>query len=113
MHQVNRYVKSITITHGADAGYRRTFSMIAASEVFSLSMSKMETFRRSIGIRIKKKTEVVEGAIVESQIDRSLAGATNTRKLTIKTTDIQTYEKMIDALLKEKGLTGDVRQVVW
>ncbi|PBK76410.1 hypothetical protein ARMSODRAFT_225211 [Armillaria solidipes] len=101
------------IRYGADAGYRRTFAMIAASEVFSLSMSKIEAFRRSIGIRIKKKTELVEGVVVESQIDQSQAGATNTRKLSIQTTDIRTYEKMIDALLKEKGLTGDVRQVVW
>ncbi|KAK0184597.1 hypothetical protein F5146DRAFT_230762 [Armillaria mellea] len=63
--------------HGADTGYRR-------DEVFSLSMSKMEVFRWSMGIRIKKKTELVEGAAIESQIDHGLAGATNPKKLTIK-----------------------------
>ncbi len=54
------------------------FTMIAASEVFSLSMSKTEAltqaFRRSIGIRIKEETELVEGEVVEIQIDRSLTG---------------------------------------
>ena len=54
------------------------FTMIAASEVFSLSMSKTEAltqaFRRSIGVRIKEETELVEGEVVEIQIDRSLTG---------------------------------------
>ena len=40
------------------------FTMIAASEVFSLSMSKTEAltqaFRRSIGVRIKEETEIIE-----------------------------------------------------
>ncbi len=36
------------------------FTMIAASEVFSLLISKMEVFRWSIGIRIKEAAEVVE-----------------------------------------------------
>jgi RuvB-like protein 2 len=108
------------------------FTMIAASEVFSLSMSKTEAltqaFRRSIGVRIKEETELIEGEVVEIQIDRSLTGvrihfrfktglfkrlqATKTGKLTIKTTDMETiYDlgtKMIDALSKEKILAGDV-----
>jgi len=92
------------------------FTMIAASEVFSLSMSKTEAltqaFRRSIGVRIKEETELIEGQVVEIQIDRSLTGATKTGKLTIKTTDMETiYDlgmKMIDALTKEKVLAGDV-----
>jgi RuvB-like protein 2 len=54
------------------------FTMIAASEVFSLSMSKTEAltqaFRRSIGVRIKEETEIIEGEVVEMQIDRSLTG---------------------------------------
>lgn len=115
-------------TLGADV----PFTMIAASEVFSLSMSKTEAltqaFRRSIGIRIKEETELVEGEVVEIQIDRSLTGvrssqvaqypflpfpqATKSGKLTIKTTDMETIydlgNKMIDALSKEKVLAGDV-----
>jgi RuvB-like protein 2 len=54
------------------------FTMIAGSEVFSLSMSKTEAltqaFRRSIGVRIKEETEIIEGEVVEIQIDRSLTG---------------------------------------
>jgi RuvB-like protein 2 len=54
------------------------FTIIAASEVFSLSMSKTEALtqalRRSIGIRIKEETEIIEGEVVEIQIDRSLTG---------------------------------------
>lgn len=54
------------------------FTMIAASEVFSLSMSKTEALtqalRRSIGVRIKEETEIIEGEVVEIQIDRSLTG---------------------------------------
>ncbi|KAG6907087.1 RuvB-like protein 2 [Tephrocybe rancida] len=99
-------------TLGADV----PFTMIAASEVFSLSMSKTEAltqaFRRSIGVRIKEETELIEGEVVEIQIDRSLTGATKTGKLTIKTTEMETiYDlgtKMIDALSKEKVLAGDV-----
>lgn len=111
------------------------FTIIAASEVFSLSMSKTEALtqalRRSIGVRIKEETEIIEGEVVEVQIDRSLTGvrcknldirstltsttqtqATKTGKLTIKTTDMETiYDlgtKMIDSLSKEKVLAGDV-----
>jgi RuvB-like protein 2 len=54
------------------------FTMIAASEVFSLSMSKTEAitqaFRRSIGVRIKEETEIIEGEVVELQMDKSLTG---------------------------------------
>ncbi len=54
------------------------FTTIAASEVFSLSMSKTEAltqaFRRSIGVRIKEESELIEGEVVEIQIDRSLTG---------------------------------------
>lgn len=54
------------------------FTMIAASEVFSLSMSKTEALtqalRRSIGVRIKEETEIIEGEVVELQIDQSLTG---------------------------------------
>ncbi|KAF8466511.1 TIP49 C-terminus-domain-containing protein [Gautieria morchelliformis] len=64
------------------------FTMISASEVFSLSMSKTEaltqSFRRSIGVRIKEETEIIEGEVVEIQIDRSLTGVQTTGRLTIK-----------------------------
>ncbi len=52
------------------------FTTIDANEVFSLSMSKKEAlakaFQRSMGIRIKEETELVEAEVVEIQIYRSL-----------------------------------------
>ena len=92
------------------------FTAIAGSEVFSLELSKTEAltqaFRKSIGIKIKEETELIEGEVVEIQIDRSITGGHKQGKLTIKTTDMETiYElgnKMIDGLTKEKVLAGDV-----
>jgi len=59
-------------------GQDTPFTIITASEVFSLSMSKTEAltqaFRRSIGVRIKEESEIIEGEVVEIQIDRSLTG---------------------------------------
>lgn len=54
--------------YSVDTGSRLPFTMIAVSEVLSLSVSKTEAFRQSIDIRIKK-IEVVEGAVVDCQID--------------------------------------------
>jgi len=92
------------------------FTMISASEVFSLEMSKTEAltqvFRRSIGVRIKEESEIISGEVVEVVVDRSLTGATKTGKLTIKTTDMETIydlgNKMIDSLNREKVTAGDV-----
>ncbi|KAJ3297309.1 RuvB-like 2 [Borealophlyctis nickersoniae] len=93
------------------------FTMLAASEIFSLEMSKTEAltqaFRRSIGVRIKEETELIEGEVVEIQIDRSATGAgAKTGKLTLKTTEMETIydlgQKMIEALNKEKVTAGDV-----
>ncbi|KAJ3351467.1 RuvB-like 2 [Kappamyces sp. JEL0680] len=93
------------------------FTMMAASEIFSLEMSKTEAltqaFRKSIGVRIKEETELIEGEVVEIEIDREATGvAAQTGKLTLKTTDMETVydlgQKMIEALNKEKVTTGDV-----
>ncbi|CDK27023.1 unnamed protein product [Kuraishia capsulata CBS 1993] len=92
------------------------FTALAASEIFSLELSKTEAltqaFRRSIGIKIKEETELIEGEVVEIQIDRSITGGHKQGKLTIRTTDMETiYElgnKMIDGLQKEKVLAGDI-----
>ncbi|OMO56475.1 hypothetical protein CCACVL1_26546 [Corchorus capsularis] len=99
-------------------GLETPFSMLSGSEIFSLEMSKtealMQAFRKSIGVRIKEETEVIEGEVVEIQIDRpAVAGAASkTGKLTLKTTDMETvYDlgaKMIEALGKEKVQSGDV-----
>ncbi|KAI9800456.1 MAG: RuvB-like protein 2 [Piccolia ochrophora] len=92
------------------------FTMLASSEIFSLEMSKPEAltqaFRKSIGVRIKEESEMIEGEVVEIQIDRSLAGGQKQGKLTIKTTDMETIydmgNKMIDSMSKERVMAGDV-----
>jgi RuvB-like protein 2 len=92
------------------------FTMMAGSEIFSLEMSKTEAliqaFRRSIGIRIKEETEIIEGEVVEIEIDKSLTSGAKTGRITLKTTDIETQydlgQKMIDAIQKEKIMAGDV-----
>merc|ERR1712164_138074 len=93
------------------------FTMMAGSEIFSLEMSKTEAltqaFRRSIGIRIKEEAEIIEGEVVEIQIDRPASGSgAKVGKLTLKTTEMETiYDlgaKMIDALQEEKVTSGDV-----
>ncbi|KAL1307248.1 hypothetical protein HN51_049221 [Arachis hypogaea] len=99
-------------------GLETPFAMIAGSELFSLEMSKTEAltqaFRKAIGVRIKEETEVIEGEVVEVQIDRpAVAGAASkSGKLTLKTTEMETvYDlgaKMIEALGKEKVTSGDV-----
>ncbi|KAG4920642.1 hypothetical protein GLYMA_18G070300v4 [Glycine max] len=99
-------------------GLETPFAMIAASEIFSLEMSKTEAltqaFRKAIGVRIKEEAEVIEGEVVEVQIDRpAVSGAAaKTGKLTLKTTEMETvYDlgaKMIEALGKEKVSSGDV-----
>ncbi|KAL9081366.1 MAG: hypothetical protein Q9157_000085 [Trypethelium eluteriae] len=92
------------------------FTTLASSEIFSLEMSKTEAleqaFRKSIGVRITEESEVIEGEVVEIQIDRSVTGGNKQGKLTIKTTDMETiYDmgtKMIDAMTKEKVIAGDI-----
>ncbi|EAT90854.2 hypothetical protein SNOG_01205 [Parastagonospora nodorum SN15] len=108
------------------------FTMLASSEIFSLEMSKTEAltqaFRKSIGVRITEESEVIEGEVVEIQIDRSVTGvgmrqrvtwmeanrsqSNKQGKLTVKTTDMETiYDmgtKMIDAMTKEKVMAGDI-----
>ena len=50
------------------------FTMMAGSELFSLQMSKTEAltqaFRRSIGVRIKEETDIIEGEVVEIEIEK-------------------------------------------
>jgi DNA helicase TIP49 (TBP-interacting protein) len=63
-----------------------------------------------------QETEIIEGEVVEIEIDRPAAGsaatAGKTGKLTLKTTEMETVydlgQKMIDSLTKEKAQAGDV-----
>lgn len=54
------------------------FTVLSSSEIFSLEMSKTESltqaFRKSIGVRIQEESEMIEGEVVEIQIDRSVTG---------------------------------------
>lgn len=93
------------------------FTMLAGSELFSHEMSKSEAltqaFRRSIGVRIKEESEIIEGEVVEIQIDRPATGSgQKVGKLTLKTTEMETiYDlgaKMIESLTKQKVMAGDV-----
>ena len=64
-------------------------------------------------MRIKEETEIIEGEVVEIEIDRPAAGgAAKTGKLTLKTTEMETvYDlgtKMIESLDREKVSSGDV-----
>lgn len=108
-----------------ELGEDTPFTTMSGSEVFSLEMSKTEAltqaFRKSIGIRILEETEVIEGEVVEIQVDTAVGGGEKSKgkggmektgRLTLCTTEMETvYDlgtKMIDALTKEKVSAGDV-----
>ncbi|KFM82423.1 RuvB-like 2, partial [Stegodyphus mimosarum] len=93
------------------------FTVVSGSEIFSLEMSKTEAltqaFRKSIGVRIQEETEIIEGEVVEIQIDRPVSGTgSKVGKLTLKSTDMETTydlgQKMIESLTKEKVQAGDI-----
>lgn len=108
-----------------ELGEDTPFTTLSGSEVFSLEMSKTEVLtqalRRSIGIRILEETEIIEGEVVEIQVDTAVGaaekgasrgGLEKSGRLTLCTTEMETvYDlgtKMIDALTKEKVTAGDV-----
>nr|CAB3265833.1 ruvB-like 2 [Phallusia mammillata] len=93
------------------------FQAMAGSEIFSLEMSKTEAltqaFRKSIGVRIKEETEMIEGEVVEVSVERPATGTgAKIGKLTLKTTDMETIfdlgQKMIEQITKEKIQAGDI-----
>ncbi|XP_014250613.1 ruvB-like 2 isoform X2 [Cimex lectularius] len=93
------------------------FTAMAGSEIYSLEMSKTEALtqamRKSIGVRIKEETDIIEGEVVEIQVEKPATGTgAKVGKLTLKTTEMETiYDlgtKMIDALTKQKVQAGDV-----
>ncbi|CAJ1364293.1 unnamed protein product [Effrenium voratum] len=93
------------------------FTMLAGSEIFSLEMSKTEAltqaFRRSIGVRIREEAEIIEGEVVEIEIERPANGQAATfGKMTLKTTEMETMydlgQKMIETIQKEQIQAGDI-----
>jgi len=101
------------------------FCSLSATEVFSLEVSKTEALtqaiRRSMGVRIVEEQEVMEGEVVEIQIDTLATGGGGggkvgkTGRLTLCTTDMETiYDlgtKMIEKLTKERITAGDVIRI--
>lgn len=87
-------------------GEETPFTMLAGSEIFSLEMSKTEAltqaFRKSIGVRIREEAEIIEGEVVEIEIDKSVSSGAKSGKITLKTTEMETVydlgHKMIEAI---------------
>jgi RuvB-like protein 2 len=93
------------------------FTMMGGSEIFSLEMSKTEAltqaFRRSIGVRIREESEIIEGEVVEIEIEKTEVGMVpKSGRIIMKTTDMETvYDlgtKMIESIQKEQISAGDV-----
>ncbi|EER05935.1 ATP-dependent DNA helicase, putative [Perkinsus marinus ATCC 50983] len=93
------------------------FTMLAGSEIFSLEMSKTEAltqaFRKSIGVRIREEAEIIEGEVVEIEIEKSSdGGLAKWGKMVLKTTEMETIydlgQKMIETIQKDKITAGDV-----
>uniref|UniRef100_A0A6G3MEN6 RuvB-like helicase n=1 Tax=Henneguya salminicola TaxID=69463 RepID=A0A6G3MEN6_HENSL len=108
---------AIAIGISQELGPETPFTAMSGSEFFSLDISKTEALtqalRKSIGVRIKEETEVIEGEVVEIQIDRPKgSAAARMGRIILKTTDMETvYDlgaRIIDSLEKEKIQAGDV-----
>lgn len=69
---------AIAMGLAAALGPDTPFTAISGSEIYSLDMSKtealMQALRKSIGVRIKEETEIIEGEVVEIQVDRPATG---------------------------------------
>ncbi|CAL8109395.1 unnamed protein product [Orchesella dallaii] len=98
-------------------GQDTPFTNMSATEIYSLEMSKTEALtqaiRKSIGVRIKEETEIIEGEVVEILVDNPTTGSgQKVGKLTLKTTEMETVydlgQKMIDSIMREKIQSGDV-----
>eukprot|EP00461_Guttulinopsis_vulgaris_P007439 UN07488 len=74
-------------------GPETPFTSISGSEVYSLEMSKTEALtqalRRSIAVKIKEKTEIIEGEVVDIQINRATGSNARIGKITLKTLDME------------------------
>merc|ERR1712225_213801 len=70
-------------------------------------------FRRSIGVRIREEAEIIEGEVVEIEIETPTDGsAAKWGKMTLKSTEMETIydlgSKMIETIQKENITAGDV-----
>ena len=107
---------SIAIGMAKSLGDDVPFTMMSGCDIFSLEMSKTEeltqAFRKSIGIRIKEESEIIEGEVVDIEINKQVSTGQKTGKMTLKTTEMEsTYDlgqKMIESITKEKIMAGDI-----
>ena len=64
------------------------------------------------GVRIREEAEIIEGEVIEIEIDKAVASGAKTGKIALKTTEMETtYDlgaKMIEAISKEKIVAGDI-----
>lgn len=108
---------AIAIGLSQQLGADKPFVSISSSEIFSLEMSKsealMQAFRKAIAVKIKEEVEIIEGEVVEVQIDRPMSTTGTKRgKITLKTMAMEAVfdlgQKMIDNVVREKVQAGDV-----
>lgn len=108
---------AIAIGLAQQLGSDKPFVSISSSEIFSLDMSKsealMQAFRRAIAVKIKEEVEIIEGEVVEVQIDRPMSATGAKRgKITLKTMAMEAVfdlgQKMIENVMREKIQAGDV-----
>ncbi|GMR32469.1 hypothetical protein PMAYCL1PPCAC_02664 [Pristionchus mayeri] len=101
-------------------GQETPFVSMNASEIFSVEVSKTEalnqSFRKAIGVRIAEESEVLEGEVVNLEIDRPASGVgPKVGKMTLKTTDMEAiYDvgaKMSESCVKERISAGDIVQI--
>ena len=54
------------------------------------------------GVRIREEAEIIEGEVVEIEIDKSVQSGAKTGKITLKTTEMETVydlgQKMIESI---------------
>ena len=55
-----------------------------------------------LGVRIREEAEIIEGEVVEIEIDKSVQSGDKTGKITLKTTEMETIydlgQKMIESI---------------
>jgi RuvB-like protein 2 len=97
-----------------ELGEETPFTTLSGSEVFSLEMSKTEALtqavRKSMGVKIVEEVEVIQGEVVEIQVDTLVDKKTG--RLTLCTTEMETVydlgQKMIAQLQSQQVSAGDV-----
>jgi RuvB-like protein 2 len=97
-----------------ELGEDTPFTALSGVEVFSLEMSKTEALtqavRKSMAVRIQEEVEVIEGEVVEIQVDTHVDKKTG--RLTLCTTEMETLydlgQKMITQLQEQQVSAGDV-----